>query len=183
MRSKVLSPTPCHNRLWNADHLEELVWGQIQDLLSKPEVVLAGLRARENEAEQAGFYLTELGRIEAKLRHKEKAKDRAWKAFELTGDETKFNQEIKGLMAEVMELEKEKLELERRIEASKQAEVDMGGIKRFCELARSNLAGFSFENKRLALEALNIKVWIDRDNITIQGAIPITDTVIASTTS
>lgn len=182
-RSRVLSPTPCHNRLWNADYLEELVWGQIEDLLSKPEVVLAGLKTRENEAKQASSYLAELETVEVKLRHMEKEKDRVWKAFELTGDETKFTKQIKDVTVRVGELEKQKLELERRIEASKQAEVDMGSIKRFCELAKSNLADFTFENKRLALQALNIKVWVDGENITIEGAMPVAESDIVSTIS
>jgi len=33
----------------------------------------------------------------------------------------------------------------------------------------------TFEDKQLALEALNIKVYIDGDNIDIQGAIPVDD--------
>jgi hypothetical protein len=111
----------------------------------------------------------------------EKEKDRAWKAFELTGDEPKFNKEIKDVMAKIEALEKQNLELERRIEASKQAEVDMDSIKRFCELARSNLADLTFENKRLALQALNIKVWVNGGNVTIEGTIPVGEDNIAST--
>ena len=38
-----------------------------------------------------------------------------------------------------------------------------------------------FENKRLALEALNVKVWIDGDNVTLEGAIPIANSAIVST--
>ncbi len=29
------------------------------------------------------------------------------------------------------------------------------------------------ENKRLALEALSVKVWVDKETVTIEGAIPI----------
>jgi len=49
----------------------------------------------------------------------------------------------------------------------------MDSIKRFCELAKSNLADFTFENKRLALQALGVKVWIDGENVAIEGAIPV----------
>jgi site-specific DNA recombinase len=179
----IISPAPCTNRSWNADYLEKVVWGQIDELLCKPEVVLAGLKTRESEAKQASFYLAELETVEVKLRHMEREKDRVWKAFELTGDEAKFAKEIKDVMARIGELEKQKLELERRIEASKQAEVDMDSIKRCCELVRSNLADFTFENKRLALQALNIKVCIDGENIAIEGAVPMGEDAIASTLS
>jgi len=179
----IISPAPCTNRSLNADYLERVVWGQIQDLLSRPELVLAGLKTRESEAKQASFYSAELETVEVKLRHMEREKDRVWKAFELTGDEAKFVKEIKDVMGKIGELEKQKLELERLIEASKQAEVDIDSIKRCCELVRSNLTDFTFENKRLALEALNIKVWIDGENIAIKGAIPLGEDAIASTLS
>ena len=117
-----------------------------------------------------------------KLSHTERQKDRAWKAFELTGDEARFTLEVRDIMAKIDELEKRRLELERRIEVSQQAELDIDGIKRFCELASRNLSEFTFEDKRLALEALRIKVWIDNEHVTIEGAIPQADAVIESTT-
>ncbi len=55
-------------------------------------------------------------------------------------------------------LERRKQEPERRIETTRQAEVDIQGFKRFRELARGNLAEFRFEDKRLALEAPGIRV-------------------------
>lgn len=48
-------------------------------------------------------------------------------------------------------------------------------------MVRSNLTELSFENKRLALEALNVKVWLDGEAITIEGSIPTADLAIAST--
>jgi len=162
--------------------LEGIVWGEVEHLLSKPEVVLIGLKTRESEAARASSYAMELEAVEVKLRHMEKEKDRVWKAFELTGDEPKFRTEIRDIMASIEELGRQKLEIERRVEVSRQAEVDIDGIKRFCELASSNLAEFAFEDKRLALEALGIRVWIDNEHITIEGAIPVADTDIASTT-
>jgi len=41
---------------------------------------------------------------------------------------------------------------------------------------------FTFDDKRLALEALNIKVFVDGNNINIEGAIPIAGDDIASIT-
>jgi len=70
-------------------------------------------------------------------------------------------------------IEQRKIELETRIEQAKQTEVDMECIGRFCELVRQNLGDFTFDDKRLALEALRIKVWVDGNEINIEGAIPV----------
>ena len=55
-------------------------------------------------------------------------------------------------------------------------------IGRFCELVRQNLGDFTFDDKRLALEALRIKVWVDGNEINIEGAIPVAGDDIVSTT-
>ncbi len=59
----------------------------------------------------------------------------------------------------------------------------MESIERFCEMVRQNLGECTFENKRLALEALSIKVWVDGNNLEIEGAIPIVGDDIQSITS
>ncbi len=58
----------------------------------------------------------------------------------------------------------------------------MESIERFCEVVRQNLGEFTFEDKRLALEALSIKVWVEGNNLEIEGAIPIAEDDIQSMT-
>ena len=48
-------------------------------------------------------------------------------------------------------------------------------IKRACELIKYNLKSISFEEERMALEAMGIKVWIDRIFTTIDGFVPIVE--------
>jgi len=40
-------------------------------------------------------------------------------------------------------------------------------------VVRQNLSEFTFENKRLALVALSIKVWVEGNKLEIKGVIPI----------
>jgi len=54
-------------------------------------------------------------------------------------------------------------------------------IEKVCRLISDNLGDLSFENKRKALEVLGIKVWLDGENLTIEGNIPISHGVIEST--
>ena len=51
-----------------------------------------------------------------------------------------------------------------RLEQGRETEANMEPIERFCELVRQNLGEFTFEDRRLALEALIIKVWVDGNN-------------------
>lgn len=68
-------------------------------------------------------------------------------------------------------------------EASRQCKLDLEEIDKFCELVKQNLGGLTYENKRIALEALGIKVWIDGSDVSIEGAIPVQDVSVVSTPS
>jgi site-specific DNA recombinase len=178
----IVSPIKCQNRRWNANRLEKLVWEQIESLLSKPEVILAGLKAKQNEANEAQSLPHELDQISRQSkgldREQEQLLQWALKGFP---EETvvKENERINRFRAE---LKQRGAELEARIEQVKQASTDIQGIERFCELARQNLGDFTFENKRLALQELQVKVWIDGNTVSIEGAIPIPEGDIVSTT-
>jgi len=52
-------------------------------------------------------------------------------------------------------------------------------MEQFIGLIRDKLANPDYETKRLALEALSIKVWIDGHKVEITGSIPIQDYAIA----
>jgi hypothetical protein len=56
-------------------------------------------------------------------------------------------------------------------------------IEKACELVVRNLGNLSFEEKRLVLDALKIKVLIDGDDVAIQGSIPVPVPSVATTTS
>jgi site-specific DNA recombinase len=179
---KIISPIPCRNRSWTTGLLDRLVWGEIEQLLIQPESILAGLETKQAEAEKEKSYQVELETVQCQLNHARKEKDRIWKAFEFTGDEAKFEGEIKEIMARFEALEIRKAELENRVEMSRQADNNAKGIEKFCELARRNITDFSFSDKRLALEALDIKVRVDGEDVIIEGAIPLINDTFASAT-
>ncbi|GAH48393.1 unnamed protein product, partial [marine sediment metagenome] len=79
-------------------------------------------------------------------------------------------------------LKQRRSELEARLEQARETEVNMESIERFCEVVRQKLGEFTFEDKRLALEALSIKVWVDGKEINIEGAIEVGEEGIESTT-
>ncbi|GAH75775.1 unnamed protein product, partial [marine sediment metagenome] len=79
-------------------------------------------------------------------------------------------------------LSERRVELETRVEQARKTEVNFENIERFCELVRQNLKDFTFEDKRLALEALQVKVWVNGNNVNIEGVIPVGEDDIESAT-
>jgi len=179
----IVTPITCNNWGWHAPTLEEKVWQEIETKLSKPDTVLKALEIQANEAKQKEPLQSRLEQVEAQLENRQKQKERIWRAFELTGDEGTFKQDIERLAREIASLENEKLELGHKIQSYQQYEINAERIKEACHLFSTNLKGLTYEGKRFALDALQIKVWLDNEKVTVEGAIPITDRNIVSSAS
>ena len=177
---RIVSPIRCGNRRFNANSLEALVWEQVETLLSNPELVLTELHRLQRESEEVSSLERDLARTATQLANREKQKQRVWRAFEITGDEESFSRGIITLDEDFRVLQQEKSDLERRIEAAKRLQLDEATAKRACELVSKNLKALTFEDKRLALQALQIKVWVDGDSVEIKGAIPIPEGSVES---
>lgn len=169
----IASPNRCDNSQLNAPSIERVVWEQIEVLLSNPELVFAELQRKQEQASSTNFLERDLEAIRARLKYKEKEKDRIYKAFYVTGDEERFKKTMAMLTEEVKALEEEEINQINKIEANKQFALNVEGIKEACELVKSNLTSLNYEEKRLALKALQIKVMVDGTDINIEGAIPI----------
>ena len=83
--------------------------------------------------------------------------------------------ENKRINAKMTSLGAQKAELETQITASREATVSLPKLEQFVELMRQKLRTLDYETKRLALDMLNIKVWIDYYNVEITGVLPIAD--------
>jgi site-specific DNA recombinase len=171
------NPVPCKNRSFRAEYLDQLVWEQVEKVLSQPEMVIAELQRRRQVAEADGDdknfdeRLKSLDRQLESLQNRESRLVRLYTFGEF--DDDTLRKEKQAIDAERKRLVDEKLQLERRIEVQNQCTAGIDGVERFCELVRTNIKQFTFQDKRLALEALQIKVWVDGDKVTIEGAVPV----------
>lgn len=181
-KRKKVTPIRCDNRQHNAKRLEELVWTEVQKTLSQPEIILHELEKRKAE-QKTSLWERDLETIVVQLENREKQKDRIWKAFEITGDEEKFRADIATVDREIRELRREKAKLESQIQATREFDPNIDDIKKACQLIADNLNSLSFDEKRLALSALQMKILVDGDSITIQGVVPVPVGSIADTES
>ena len=80
-------------------------------------------------------------------------------------------------------LQSQKSELDSQIKASHEAAVNLPKLETYIQLVRDKLSTLDFDMKRLALDMLNIKVWLDGSSVEIIGSIPITDSDIVTKSS
>jgi len=159
----------CDNHSWKAEELEALVWSEIQSILQNPDVVMAGLRALQTDNDN--LFQQELIECKKRLteldREQEELLSMSLKGF----PDSIVKAENKRINTCRDELKQRSIELENHLEIAKRTRADISSIKEACQLIKGNLPKLSFENKRFALDALKIKVFLDGDRIKIYGSI------------
>jgi len=176
-------PTATRGRICNAlyiraDNLEEVVWGKVKEVLEDPNRVLAELQRQYSEHHGQTDAMPSLDKEIVKLKRRrshydtqEKRLMRLFRYGEL--DESLILDELRKVKEERQANEEELYTCSRTKEhlaSLAKAKIRLDG---FCDKVRQNLAGCSFEVKRLALDALGIQVTATPERIDIQGTIPI----------
>lgn len=154
----------CGGKRVPAADCEGLVWKQIADILEQPEIITAELERRESEnAESREPLLSDLDAARQKLRRTEdeiarlvsraaSAEDDLWKLFE---KEITAKQQIKLRFEQTID------ELTSRLNTNSQATRNLVTLTEYCDQVRDHLGRFGFDEKRLALEALDVRVFAD----------------------
>ena len=183
-RQRITMPVnPCLNRNWSADKLETLVWKEIERILDNPDFIVSAIEQQRDNADNLSILEPELQQVEKQLRslyHEQKQLLQwALKGFpeeQIVAENKRINKERSGL-------ESQKAELGRQMNASHEAAASLPKLEVYIQLVREKLATLDFDMKRLALDMLNIKVWIDGLGVEITGSIPVEDVAIATTSS
>ncbi len=173
----------CPNKSWGADKLETLVWEQIERVLDNPQLIITEIEKQRQDANQLGVLEAELQQVERQLktldRDQKELLDNALRGF----PESLIIAENKKINAKRTVLESQKAELEAQIKTSSEAAISLPKLEQFVELMRQKLSTLDHETKRMALDMLSIKVWLDGNNVEITGALPVSDDAIVTTQS
>ena len=158
-----------------ADKLESMVWEQIERVLSQPALIITEIENQRQDANKLSILETELQQVERLLKtlnhDQEKLLQWALKGF----PEDQIVAENKRINGKRESLNTQKAELEAQIQASQEAVLNLPKLEQFVELIRQKITTLNYETKRLVLDMLNIKVWIDGYNVEITGTIPLED--------
>ncbi len=160
-----------------------MVWAKLETVLNKPELIIAEIDKQRQDANRLGVLEGELQQIERQLRKLDRDQEQllqwALKGF----PEETVVAENKKLNAKRDSLRTQKTELEAQIKVSEEAVISLPKLEQFVQLIREKISVLDFEAKRMALDMLNIKVWLDGQDVEITGTIPVSDGVIVTTSS
>ena len=91
--------------------------------------------------------------------------------------------EIRRINKQRNSLESRHIELERQIQESYEAAASLPKTEEYIQLVQEKLTTLDFDMKRLALDMLNIKVWLDGQSVEITGTIPVEDADVVTKSS
>ncbi|MBI3412988.1 MAG: recombinase family protein [Candidatus Aenigmarchaeota archaeon] len=167
-------PTKCRNRTYSAARLERLVWERLEEAMTNPDFVYELLRRRQETLLSGDSAEEDLKTIDAmldKLRNREVRLIRLYSFGEF--DDDLLQREKASIEIERKRLLSEKEVFEQRLKNLRRWQLDEEGIKSLCNLVLRRLQEFSFEARRLLLETLQLKVWIDGDSVELEAILPI----------
>jgi site-specific DNA recombinase len=169
----IVSPVKCTNCRLHAPSIEKMIWAKIEELLSQPDTILGAIRDKEKEASNVKSLEREKELIQNRFQHLDKAKERIYRAYYLTGEEDVFKAGIAEVTTQFNTLQQNKVDIERKLETSQNYELEIEGIKKACQLVKNKLQSITYKDKRLAMEALQIRILVDGSDVRITGTIPL----------
>ncbi|MFC1956730.1 recombinase family protein [Chloroflexota bacterium] len=170
--------TICREPYIKADSLEQVVWDTVSEAIKNPEVMIAALR-EQIEGQKDGLAKEtdidiEIKKLSKRIKAYDKQQKRLVRLFKLGAiDEDTMLNEMNQVKIDRNTLQERLAELEnckKALQGLQHAEVK---VNDFCEALRHQIDCSSNETKRLALDALAVKVYATRDSIEIQGIIPV----------
>jgi len=170
---RIVKPVPCNNVRVPAGRLEGIVWGEVEKILSSPEVVFHFLERRQREGKSCEYWEVKLAEVGARLGALSKREERLLIAYEFGLEREQVSGRKAALDKEREVLLSEKAQYERQLAVAQEMRVDFDGVRAACERVRSRLGWVTQRDKRLALEALNVQVVVGRESLTFRGVLPV----------
>ena len=169
------NPLPCR-RTVSARAIEDPVWQKIEEVLQNPELIASEVQRRTKHADtEQGTLNSERDCFTRQLEQCDKEMKKweaAYIADVITLEDFKARKAEIGTRRTSAEQELARLTEQQRV--LEQAARETASLVDYCVHVRENLSGFSMEEKRLALTALNITVyWHPDAPLEIHGSIPV----------
>lgn len=168
----------CHNKGWMADKIETMVWQEIERVLTHPELIVAEIDNQRQAANHTNHIETELKQVQRQIKALNKEQEQllqwALKGFPeeaVIATNKSINEKRKSLVAQ-------EEELQIKLRNCQEAALNIPKLESVIKLIQEKLTTLDFATKRMALDMLDIKVWIDNYNVEITGSIPLEDYAI-----
>jgi site-specific DNA recombinase len=150
---------PCQNKRIRADEVEQFAWQWVATILKDPDVISRAIEAMQKDVINPQWQLDLRIAKDALAKTKRSMEvlvGRMARADEFDTDI--FERELAKLKKERIGLEGMIKELEQRIASSQKQVADLTELRDYAARERERIDGYTFEEKRRAIEQLDIRV-------------------------
>ena len=171
-RLKVHAPIErCRNKGWSANRLEAMVWAKLEEYLCDRELIVSELEKHRQDEGQLGIFEAELQQVERQFKavDREQRQLLQWALKDFPADQVEAENRRLNKARET--LKARKAELETQLKTSQDAVINIPKLEGFIEHVQGQLSVLDFEGKRLALDMLGIKVWLDGEKVEVTGVL------------
>ena len=163
-------PKTCDASYIKAEDIEQQAWNAVADVLNQPDLVI-----QEIERQQGGQAVLERDMADTRV------------AIRRLADQEKRLLRLFGVDQVTEEYVLREVDIVKKVRESKERELGQlrqqrdqlmridglsDNVRAFCEQVAVRLDGFDFDEKRLALEALQIKIVAGKSSARLRGAVP-----------
>jgi site-specific DNA recombinase len=164
-------PHKCEQRYVRAAKVEQDVWLKLSKLVKDPEMVLAELRQRREQA--VPFLSKDIARIQRELETGRNQQKRLMKLYQYSEiDENSIVKQTRALQLKEKDLLNELARLQSQQASIRELENLDDKILEYCQRVSQNLDSLNFDEKRLLLDALEVKVFVYHDHNEVRGLLP-----------
>ena len=139
--------------------------------------------SQRDEVDNLGILESELHQVKSNLKNLDHEQKQllqwALKGF----PEEQIVAENKRINESRSSLQSQKAALESQIQESCEAAASLPKLEAYIQLVQEKLTTLDFDMKRLALDMLNIKVWLHGSSVEITGTIPVEDADVVTISS
>jgi len=169
-----LGETLCNSSMISCKKLEGIVWEQIKRVLNEPEIIRVELEKSWASDEQRALSMSELAEVEHEIVVLREEEERLVRGYmKKLIDEGIFEKESKLVKIRKQNLEERKQSILKKLQMRRLAEDQIRNLRKFYGKIAETLDNLDQQGRRLAVEALDVKVTIYPDRLHIDGILPI----------
>ena len=149
------------NHGMRAHHLDPIVWGRIEGILTRPELIAEQLSRQAGQLEASDLTGADLAAVARALADVERQRRNVARLATLVDDEDAAEpllDQLRMLAERGRQLEAEKTEIMRQRAIHDEARARITSLTEWCATVAANLGDVTYAEKRLALEALGVQV-------------------------
>jgi site-specific DNA recombinase len=171
-----LSVQRCPIHTVRVDAADAAVWEYVKSLLEHPDLIIAELE-KKRAMQDANQYERDLEGIRGQL-EKLAARERKILNLALTIEDDAesaalFQRERQTIIEQRSRLHTEEERIRSQMDRDTITADTIADVQAYCERVKAKLSSFTMAEKRLALDALNIKVLVNTDgSLTVEGYVP-----------